>query len=300
MHIGFYRQGTHFVEDAPEGCPIALPVINQALASLRNVLQAFPEQNMLPQINIDCAGDGLIAVVNYIGREIDATAAFFNRHLKELQPLTGLYLQTGRKSTLRKVYGDDLLKYSLPDCHNNPCLLSYKPGGFSQVNSVQNHKLLELVRRLSAFRGDERVLDLYCGNGNFSLPLAGDVAAMTGIEEYADSISAALENARKNDINNAEFICSDAVAAVRKLAESGTRFDVVILDPPRSGAGDAVAEICRLNPDKIVYISCDPSTLARDCSVLTRHGAYQVKISIPVDMFPQTYHLESVTLLQRS
>jgi 23S rRNA (uracil1939-C5)-methyltransferase len=300
MNIGFFRQGTHFVEDAAEGCLIALPVINQALASLREVLQAFPEQSMLPQINIDSAGEGLIAVVNYIGHDIDATASFFMKHADQLQPLTGLYLQTGRKSTLRKVYGDDLLTYSLPDRNSRPCMLSFKPGGFSQVNTAQNVKLLELVRRLAAFKGDEQVLDLYCGNGNFSLPLAGDVASMTGIEEYADSIAAAVENAGRNAITNAEFICADAVAAVRKLADAGTGFDVVILDPPRSGVGDVVDEICRLNPRKIIYISCDPSTLARDCSVLTREGVYQVKTSIPVDMFPQTYHLESVTMLQRN
>jgi len=143
-------------------------------------------------------------------------------------------------------------------------------------------------------------LDLYCGNGNFSIPLAGDVFSMTGIEEYKDSISSAVENAVKNGITNSEFICSDAVTGVKKLVAAGRKFDVVILDPPRSGAGDAVKEILMLKPEKIIYISCDPSTLARDCAAFVENGEYSVKSSIPVDMFPQTYHLESVTLLARA
>lgn len=299
LNMGFYRQGTHFVEDAPDGCLVAMLVINDSLRSFRSVLKSFPDPRQLPQINIDCAGEGVIAVVNYIGNDIDAVAGFFKKHMSELQPVTGLYLQSGKKVTLRKVYGDDLLTYVLPDNLGKQCQLSYKPGGFSQVNRDQNVKLLELVRSFSEFRGTEQVLDLYCGNGNFSIPLAGEVLNMTGIEEYKDSISMAVENAEKNGITNSEFICADAVVGVRKLAASGRKFDVVILDPPRSGAGDAVAEILKLNPQKIVYISCDPSTLARDCAAFVRSGQYQVRSSIPVDMFPQTYHLESVTLLVR-
>lgn len=299
LKIGFYRQETHVVEDAADGCPVAMPVINDSLSSFRSVLKKFPDPRQLSQINIDCAGSGVIAVVNYIGNDIDGVAGFFKKHMSELSPVTGLYLQSGKKVALRKVYGDDLLTYILPGKLGKQYQLSYKPGGFSQVNREQNIQLLELVRHFLEFKGTEQVLDLYCGNGNFSIPLAGDVFSMTGIEEYKDSISSAVENAVKNGITNSEFISADAVAGVRKLVELGRKFDVVILDPPRSGAGDAVVEILKLNPDKIVYISCDPSTLARDCAAFVNSGQYQVKNSIPVDMFPQTYHLESVTLLVR-
>ncbi len=297
LQMGFYRQGTHFVEDASDGCPVAMPVINEALRSFRSVLKSFTDPNQLPQINIDCAGEVVIAVVNYIGNDIDGVAGFFKNYMTELRPVTGLYIQSGRKVRLRKIYGDDLLTYVLPDKVGKQCQLSYKPGAFSQVNRDQNIKLLELVRQFSEFKGTEQVLDLYCGNGNFSIPLSGDVYSMTGIEEYKDSISSAMENAVKNGITNSEFICSDAVVGVRQLVAAGRKFDVVILDPPRSGAGDAVVEVLKLNPEKIIYISCDPSTLARDCGAFVKNGQYHVRSSIPVDMFPQTYHLESVTLL---
>lgn len=298
--IGFYRQGTHFVEDVGQGCPVALPVINLILDRLRTVLASFPEQTKIPQINLDCAEQGAVLIVNYIGDDGEGAAAFFRQRAAELEPATALYLQTGRKSTLRRVFGEDLLGYSLGG--DSPaaadCSLTYRPGGFAQVNAEQNRTLLNLVREFADCRGDQRLLDLYCGNGNFSLPLAGSVAAVTGIEEYGDSIAAARHNARLNGITNAEFICADATAGVRQLAGAGRTFSTVILDPPRSGAADPVREIPGLEADRIIYISCDPSTLARDCGVLSGNG-YRVVSSVPVDMFPQTYHLESVTLLRR-
>jgi len=300
LRIGFFRHGSHVVEDAPKGCPIALPAINDALHRFREVVADFPEPTAIPQINVDCAEQGCVGIVNYTGRNPDRAAAFFNSHGEALQPLTGLYLQTGRKSTLTKVWGSDLLAYSLPTspAGANSCTLVYGPGGFSQVNGPQNRALLGLVRKMANFRGNERVLDLYCGNGNFSLPLAGEVVAVTGIEEYEGSVAAAIDNSQRNGIGNARFTASDATAAVRRLAANNERFDTVILDPPRTGAAETVRELHLLRPERIIYISCDPSTLARDCGLLAAAG-YHVCTSVPVDMFPQTYHVESITLLQR-
>jgi 23S rRNA (uracil1939-C5)-methyltransferase len=158
--------------------------------------------------------------------------------------------------------------------------------------------MLGLVRRMACFQGTEQVLDLYCGNGNFSLPIAAEVATVTGIEECAGSIAAAEANRTLNCIANAEFICSDTAAGLKQLVAGGRRFDTIILDPPRTGAAEAIPELCRLNPSRVIYISCDPSTLARDCGMLADSG-YHVRECVPVDMFPQTYHLESVTLLQK-
>jgi len=300
LAIGFYRQGTHFVEDAAQGCPIALPVINRAIEKLRRLLPLFSELTKIPQINIDCGESGAVAIVNYIGGDIAGAAHFFESRTTELEPLTGLYLQTGRKSTLRKIFGDDTITYSLPGAAPDQpaCLLNYRPGGFAQVNRGQNSEILRLVRLFADCRGNERILDLYCGNGNFSLPLAGSCSAVTGIEEYGDSIAAAIDNARQNGINHAEFIRGDAAAGARRLVAEGRQFDCVLLDPPRSGAAELVGDICRLKPARIIYISCDPGTLGRDCGLFSA-GGYQVRTSVPVDMFPQTFHLESVTLLER-
>lgn len=300
LQIGFYRTGSHSVVDVGQGCPVAQPVINDALKALRSILSSCAESRSIPGISIDTAGQGVIAVVKYTGRDAASLAAFFRNHQEELLPLSGLFLQSEPKKSLLKVYGDDLLTYSLPQLSSvaGTCRLSYQPGGFAQVNREQNAAMLEIVRRLAGFDGTERVLDLYCGNGNLSLPIAGLVSQVTGIEEYAGSIASARANCTNNAIANAEFICADASAGVRRLADDGQCFDTVILDPPRAGAAESVSEICRLNPDNIIYISCDPSTLARDCGLLSENG-YGVRECIPVDMFPQTYHIESVTLLKK-
>ncbi|MBT1071532.1 23S rRNA (uracil(1939)-C(5))-methyltransferase RlmD [Pelotalea chapellei] len=298
LEIGFFRHNSHSVVDAPQGCPIAAPAINESLVSLRSVLAVFPDQENLLQINIEGAEQGIVAIVHYVGEERDRAASFFLQHQDRLKPLTGLYLQTGRKSNLHKVYGDDQLIYHLPTGAGDEFSLGFRPGSFSQVNALQNRAMLDLVRSLAHFTGKEQVLDLYCGNGNFSLPIAREVANVTGIEESAESIAAAVDNTRRNGLNNTHFVCSDASKATKRLADEGRSFDTIIIDPPRSGAVETVKEISRLRPAKIIYISCDPSTLARDCGLLGGNG-YQVCVSVPVDMFPQTYHIESVTLLER-
>jgi len=300
LHIGFFRGNSHTVEDIPRGCPVALPVINQSMAALRTIMPAFPGRACVPEVSINSAGEGCVAVVSYNGRDLAGTTRFFMEHRADLAPLTGLFLDTGRKGGLTSVFGDEALTYVLPTAaaDGKVCRLSYRPGGFSQVNLDQNRTMLELVRRLAAFQGTERLLDLYCGNGNFSLPLAGEVAAVLGVEEYAGSIATATANMSANGISNAEFICADAVTAVRKLAASGRRFDTVIIDPPRAGAAGVVQELVRLEPSRIIYVSCDPSTLARDCGILVNSG-FHVRESVPLDMFPQTFHLESITLLEK-
>ncbi|HEY5513457.1 MAG TPA: methyltransferase domain-containing protein, partial [Geomonas sp.] len=170
-------------------------------------------------------------------------------------------------------------------------------GGFSQVNYPQNLELIRTVWQWGEFTGAERVLDLYCGNGNISVPIAPYLGQLIGVEGYAPSIDDAVANAQANGVVNASFQVSDAAAAVKRFASRGERFDLVILDPPRSGA-EAVGEIARLAPKSVIYVSCDPPTLSRDLALLGEKG-YRVVGSQPVDMFPQTYHLESVTLLKR-
>lgn len=298
LAVGFYRTGSHQVVDAGAGCPIVLPVLNDTLSRFRSVLGTCPDVRSIPKINIDCADDGVIAVVHYTGRDRSAVTEFLSNKRSELFPVTGLYLQSDRMKPLIKVYGVDELTYSLSSSCGPECLLTYKAGGFAQVNRAQNQRMLDIVSHCAGFTGKEQVLDLYCGNGNLSLPLASQAAQITGIEEFAGSISSAKANCLKNGIPNATFVCADAAGGTRQLANNGRTFDTVILDPPRTGAAEAIPELCRLNPTTIIYISCDPSTLARDCGLLVGQG-YQVISSVPIDMFPQTYHIESVTLLHK-
>jgi len=299
--IGFFRHGSHEVEDAPQGCPVAVPQINELLKRFRAVLPLFPELEEIPEISIDAGEGELIAVIHYTGQDIQNIRSFLAGRLSDFEPCTGLFLQNGQKSAPKQLWGGGEISYGMPgrSDESKSVRLTYKPGGFAQVNQTQNAALLSLTRRFGEFAGDEKLLDLYCGNGNFSIPLAADVASVVGVEGVQSSIDSAEVNRACNEVNNSEFICHDVCAALRCFVRDGLTFDVVLLDPPRSGAADALPDIVRLNPGRIIYVSCDPATLARDCGLLSGYG-YHVAESVPVDMFPQTYHLESVTLLVKA
>jgi len=301
LNIGFYRQGSHQVEDAADGCPIAAPVINQVLNCCRTVLQSYPDVESIYQLSIDAGDSGLFVVIDHGGVVTSKNRAYFIDRSGDFGPCTGLFLKVDKQSSYEKLWGNAEISYrmNLADPNKRALELTYSPGGFAQVHQAQNLAMLSVIRRLGAFAPTELLLDLYCGNGNFSLPLAAEVASVIGIEGNADSIRAAEYNRELNKVANARFFCDDVTAGVLRLIEEGQKFDTVLLDPPRSGAGDAVAGIVRLQPNKIIYVSCDPSTLARDCGLLSGCG-YRVVTSVPIDMFPQTYHLESVTLLCRS
>ena len=301
LQIGFFRHGSHEVEDAAQGCPVAVPQINELLKCFRAVLPLFSEPEAIPQISIDAGEHELVAVVHYIGQDIPKIRSFLNARSSELISCTGLLLQTGQKIIPEQLRGEGEIGYLMPnrDPDKKTSLLNYRPGGFAQVNQCQNLALLSVIRRLGEFTGPENLLDLYCGNGNFTIPLAADVASVVGVEGFQNSIDSAVLNSAANGLLNAEFLCLDVSAALRGFVKDGRIFDVVLLDPPRTGAGDAVPDIARLNPCRIIYVSCDPATLARDCAQLAGYG-YRVAESVPIDMFPQTYHLESVTLLVKS
>lgn len=301
LRIGFYRQSSHQVVDAADGCPVASPVINQALDCFRAVLQSYPDVESISQLSVDVGDSGVVVVIHHTGAVTAKIADYFIERSGDFGPCTGLFLKTDNKPYCEKLWGNPEIYYRMnpvePD--QKPVQLTYPPGGFAQVHQLQNISMLSIIRRLGAFTTTEQLLDLYCGNGNFSIPLAADVASVVGIEGNSGSIRAAESNREFNKVANAQFFCDDVTSGVHRLVDQGRTFNTVLLDPPRAGAGDAVPGIVGLRPNKIIYVSCDPNTLARDCGLLAGCG-YSVGTSVPLDMFPQTYHLESVTLLCRS
>lgn len=300
LRIGFFRQGSHHVEDAADGCPIAAPVINQVLRCCRELLRSYPDVAAITQISVDAGESGVIVIIHQNGAVNGRNREYFIARAADFGPCTGLFLKTGSHSHVEKVWGSPEISYRMKSA--DPCQgdveLTYPPGGFAQVHQLQNSAMLAVIRLLGAFTPVEQLLDLYCGNGNFSLPLAAEVASVLGIEGSADSIRAAEHNRQRNNVANARFFCDDVASGVLRLVDQGQNFDTVLLDPPRAGAGNAVSGIVRLRPNRIIYVSCDPSTLARDCGLLAGYG-YGVVSSVPIDMFPQTFHIESVTLLSK-
>lgn len=170
---------------------------------------------------------------------------------------------------------------------------------FYQINTQQTEILYYKAMELANLTGQERVLDAYCGIGTISLVAAQKAKEVVGVEVNPVSIKNAIENARVNHIRNAWFVEADAGLFMEQAAREGQRYDVVLMDPPRSGADERfLKSLCQLSPDRIVYISCNPSTQARDLRHLTHEG-YQVEAIVPVDLFPMTVHVETIVLLSK-
>jgi 23S rRNA (uracil1939-C5)-methyltransferase len=144
------------------------------------------------------------------------------------------------------------------------------------------------------------VLDLYCGAGTIGLSMANEAKEIIGVEIIPQAVEEAKFNARENGIENARFLCADAAEAAEQLAKENLTPDVVIVDPPRKGCSEDLIEIItqKFTPERVVYVSCDPATLARDCAILSENG-YTVKNAVPFDMFPRCAHVETVVLLSR-
>ncbi len=195
------------------------------------------------------------------------------------------------------LYGRDHISDMIGE---NTFLIS--PLSFFQVNPVQTEKLYGKVLEFAGLTGTERVWDMYCGAGTISLSLAEKANHVFGVEIVTEAVENAKENARLNGIDNAEFFAGKAEEVVPRLyAENAEKYraDVVCVDPPRKGCeASLLATILEMAPEKIVYVSCDPATLARDIRILTE-GGYELKKAVPVDMFPQTMHVETVCLLSK-
>lgn len=198
----------------------------------------------------------------------------------------------GRKN--RAVYGESYITDTL-------CGLSFdiSPLSFYQVNRSTAEMLYQKAKEYAALSGDEVLLDLYCGAGTIGLSMAGECRELVGAEIIPDAVKNAQKNAEKNGITNARFLCADAAEAAEKLKEEGIRPDVIVVDPPRKGLSlELIDTICEMSPERVVYVSCDPATLARDLKLFTEKN-YSVKEIIPVDMFPRTSHVEAVVMMSR-
>ena len=199
----------------------------------------------------------------------------------------------GRKN--RTIYGSDHITDTL-------CGLQFKisPFSFWQINRKQAEKLYGKAKEYANLKSDEILLDLYCGTGTIGLTMADSCKQLIGAEIVEDAVKDANENAKANGIENARFICGDASDAAFQLEKEALKPDCVILDPPRKGCGEELVKtISRMSPSRVVYVSCDPATLARDLKFFTENG-YTPKEITPCDMFSGTSHVESVALIERN
>jgi len=289
QQIGFFRQGSYDLIEV-ENAFLIHPLINRTLNSVRTLVSELP---VLTEIHINASPSAQVHILFF--SETDAYPgidAFFSKLQKAAPEVIGI---TGY-SRKRKAFslGRNKLTLEVEDL-----TLNATEGNFFQVNWAQNLNMVRTVLDFSALTGTETVLDLYCGIGNFSLPLARKARTLIGIESGYSSIEDAIANAKLNKITNAEFIADDMQKGLKELIQRKMRADVIVLDPPRAGATLKTLErVLAFVPQKIVYVSCNPSTLARDLKFFHLFG-FRLDRLQPVDMFPYTYHIECVAEMVR-
>jgi 23S rRNA (uracil1939-C5)-methyltransferase len=193
------------------------------------------------------------------------------------------------------LWGDDAIEEELAGLR-----FRIRPNAFLQTNTAMAERLYGLVREFAALSGDETVYDLYCGIGTIGLTLAAAALTVWGIEVSEESVACALENADLNGITNAAFFAGNVGESLRELHERSGDPDVVVVDPPRAGlAGKALRRLGEIAAPRVVYVSCNPTTLAGDAKRLRDDYGYELRRVRPLDMFPHTPHVESVALLER-
>lgn len=299
---GFYRINSNTIIDT-QHCMIQSDRINQVLTVMRTLLQTYQNANFFRHLLIkDAFSTGEVMVVWITRKKEVPHSAAMCEALCEALPFVKSVIQNVNTRDDNVVLGEQeyLLygKESITDAiHDLKFHISSK--SFYQINPVQTEVLYHKALSFCELSGKELVIDLYCGVGTISMFLAQCAKKVIGVEIVESAIRDAKENAALNKIDNIEFVCSDAARYASKLQEDGIQPDVVVVDPPRKGCDEeTLHSIVLMKPKRIVYVSCDPATLARDLKMLTSNG-YKVEEIQPVDQFCYTFHVECVTRLSR-
>ncbi|HET9221163.1 MAG TPA: 23S rRNA (uracil(1939)-C(5))-methyltransferase RlmD, partial [Roseiflexaceae bacterium] len=295
--LGYYAAESHTIHTFDTD-PLLLPQLDEMLAELRTALAATAPRQCEITLRASESYGYNVAALSYPAQRLqrhDRATSDMEQTLGKLAgrwrdscpALAGVTIQSRPPVQL----GADHLVEEL-----GGIAFHLRPTTFFQVNRASAETLLRLARAGLALHDDARLLDLYCGTGAFSLPLANEVAAVVGVEEHPGAVEDARTTATQNGVNNARF---ENGLVERTLERLNQDFDAAILDPPRRGCHPlALAALLRVAPARLVYISCHPATLARDLKALTS-GGYRVVSVRPVDLFPQTPHIESVSVLVR-
>lgn len=307
--VGFYRARTHEVIEC-EHCLLVRPEADAAAEALREYMQScrvagYDEKTgrgLVRHLYIrsNAAGESLICVlVN--GDKLPKEDRLVTLLRDACPKCTGIVLGTNTKKgnvilgdRYRTLWGSDRLEDTL-------CGKTFRLSvpSFYQVNRVQAERLYAKAIEFAGLTGQETVLDLYCGAGTITLALSDHAKKVLGAEIVPEAIDDARENAARNGVKNAEFFCGDASDVAKKLARENLRPDVITVDPPRKGlAADVVESIAEMQPGRVVYVSCDSATMARDVKRLADLG-YTAQRACAVDMFPRADHVETVVLLSR-
>lgn len=299
LYIGFYRRNTKEVVPIST-CPVAHPLAEGLMLFFKEVLQRHlvlaPFIRHLEIFVSPDEGKGFLIIYSLIHHKEDHMRKMAAELMNECPNLKDVLLKTKALVFPHSLTGLGRTQSALKFFYEGMEFLLY-PGVFVQANLDQNKNLISLLREKLKDESGE-TLELYAGMGNLSLPLARFFSLWTAVEKNRLAVKNGNYNAQKNGIK-LTFINEEAIRVLENWSKEGKKCDLLLLDPPRQGALEELKQALSLNPKRIVYISCNPSTLARDLRFLIDNG-YTLEETIPLDFFPQTFHIESVSFLKRS
>ena len=293
--VGFREKGSGFLADLSR-CEVLHPDVGERIGAIAALVDGLSIRDQVPQIEM-AKGEGPCVLVF---RVLQPPAAADLEQLVAFAAAHGLrvYLQEGGPETIRPLPGQAVdLSYSLPDFDVR---LHFLPTDFTQVNLELNRLMVRQALELLDPGPEERVLDLFCGLGNFTLPLARRAGSVLGVEAEAGLVERARGNAQANGLRNVRFEVGDLYGSLEGTPWTEDHFHKALLDPPRAGALQVLDMLPALGVQRLLYVSCFPATLARDAERLVKGLGYRLRAVGAMDMFPHTAHVESMALFERA
>ena len=293
--VGFREDNPRFVADL-RGCEVLAPPFGALIAPLAAMLDTLDARRDIPQIEFARGDDAALLLLRHMRPLGDADRARLANFAQ--QHAIALWLQPGGPDSAHPLRAEDAraLAYRIDD---DAIEITFQPLDFIQVNAGMNRSMLALALDLLAPQAHERVLDLFAGLGNFTLPIACRAGAVTGVEGAAGLVARATDNAARNGLGNVSFHTANLFADQRRAPWARAAWDKILLDPPRAGAAELLDYLPGKTVRRVVYVSCHPGSLARDAGTLVQRHGYRLAAAGVMDMFPHTAHVESIALFER-
>ncbi len=293
--VGFREKRNSFLADI-DRCMVLDPRIGDNITDLRHLIYQLDAYQSIPQVEVACGDDAAAMIFRNMMplSEADHSALVAFGEARNLH----IYLQPKGPDTVHRIWpdgGEERLSYRLPAFD---LTMKFHPTDFTQVNADINQRMTERALEWLDPQPGDRVLDLFCGLGNFTLPLARKAGQVVGVEGDDAMVVRGHENARFNNLDNVRFHGANLQGDFTKERWASEGFDRILIDPPRSGAQEICEHLTAFGAKRIVYVSCNPATLARDAGVIVSKG-YRLKQAGVMDMFPHTTHVESIALFER-
>lgn len=294
--VGFREKFSNYLADI-DSCPVLQASVGTRIKELSSLIRGLTQYDRIPQIEVAISDHTTALIIRHMAplaeSDIDALKNFgktYNLHI---------YLQPDPPAAVHKLWpgdSEEMLSYFLPDYQLE---MRFHPLDFTQINGEVNRLMINQALHLLALKPSDTVLDLFCGLGNFTLPIARLTKHVTGVEGSVQMVERAQDNARFNDIKNAEFYAANLMEPLKTTPWLQKNYDKILLDPPRVGAKEIIPVISNKSPSHIVYVSCNPATLARDAGELVYHYQYKLKKVGVINMFPHTGHIEAIALFEK-